>query len=394
VRRAWYIATKELLQNRRDALAALFTLVLPVIFTVVLGLLIGSEQGDRLPLALADTDASPAARRFVDRLESSPLLEVEEMTAAQIEDAVHDQKAAGGLIIPAGFGAAVETGGSVSLTFVRVETSTAARSVWQEIESAVSDLNTATLAARVAAEQAGAATGSAADAPLLASARTLAEDQLATPAITLETIDSGTATESQARGFDQSSTGSLVNWVLFSLLGIAATMVWERHKGLLRRLNVIGVTAREIVGGKMTAMVILTFLQQLFLVLLGRFAFGVGYFNSPLALLLTMVSLSMFAATFGLLISVLFRTEQAVIGTTVIAAQALAALGGAWFPLEITGAGFSKAAHFLPTAWVMDSLHGIILKDWGIRDVLLPMGVVWIWIIALFALAIWRYRPD
>jgi ABC-type multidrug transport system permease subunit len=72
----------------------------------------------------------------------------------------------------------------------------------------------------------------------------------------------------------------------------------------------------------------------------------------------------------------------------------LAALGGAWFPLEITSASFSRVAHFLPTAWVMDSFHGIILKDWGTADVLFPLGIVWIWIIVLFGSAVWRFRPE
>ena len=130
------------------------------------------------------------------------------------------------------------------------------------------------------------------------------------------------------------------------------------------------------------------------MILLGQFAFDVGYFNSPLALLVIMVSLSLFAASFGLLISVVFRSEQAVVTTTVISAQLLAAVGGAWFPLEITGATFRRVAHFLPSSWLMDSLHGIVLKDWGVGQVLYPMAIVWIWIVVLFGLAVWRYRPD
>jgi hypothetical protein len=42
----------------------------------------------------------------------------------------------------------------------------------------------------------------------------------------------------------------------------------------------------------------------------------------------------------------------------------------------------------------MDSLHGIILKDWGVPDVLYPLGIVWIWIVVLFAVAVWRFRPE
>jgi ABC-type multidrug transport system permease subunit len=141
-------------------------------------------------------------------------------------------------------------------------------------------------------------------------------------------------------------------------------------------------------------MVIITLLQQLLLVIVGRFALGVDYFRSPVALILTMLSLSGLAASIGLLISVLFRSEQAVIATTVISAQILAAMGGAWFPLEVTSAGFTQAAHVLPSAWIMDSLHGIILKDWGVAEVLFPLSIVWGWIVVVLGLAIWRYRAD
>jgi ABC-2 type transport system permease protein len=394
VRHVWHIAAKDLLENRRDRLAALFTLVLPVIFTVVLGVVIGQAEGAGLPLAIADGDGSPAAQQLVERLDASSLLAVEVMSAAEVDQAVHEEKAAAGLIIPEGFGAAVTAGKPVTLALVRAETSTGARSIVEAVQDAVSQLNAGMLAAQTAAEQVSLATGATVDEALVASARSLADAQLVDPAVVVETVNAGSSGATVAGGFDQSSSGSMVNWVLFSLLGVAATMVWERRQGLLRRLSVAGVHAREIVAGKMVAMVIITFVQQLLLVLLGQLAFGVDYFSSPLALFVTMLSLSMLASAFGLFISSMFRSEQAVVATTVISAQLLAAMGGAWFPLEITGASFSRVAHFLPSAWVMDSLHGIILKDWGIGDVLYPMSIVWIWILALFALGVWRYRPD
>ena len=34
-----------------------------------------------------------------------------------------------------------------------------------------------------------------------------------------------------AGGFDQASTGSLVHWVLFSLLTVATGVAWERRRG-------------------------------------------------------------------------------------------------------------------------------------------------------------------
>jgi ABC-2 type transport system permease protein len=394
MRHAWYVATKELLENRRDGLAALFTLVLPVIFTIFLGLIIGSGENSSLPLALADADGSPTSKRLVERLEASPLLSLDIESAAEVDTAVQGQDAAAGLVIPKGFGAAVEAGESAHLDFIWVETSSGAQSVRQAVDAAISELNVGLLAAETVAEQVSDKTGSPLNADLLSSAGSLVDAQLAVPAITVTLVDAGGSTMSHAGGFDQSSTGGLVNWVLFGIIGVAGTTVWERRRGLLRRLNVAGVRAREIVGGKMVAMVFITFLQQLLLVIVGKFALGVEYFNSPLALVLTMLSLSGLAATFGLIISVLFRSEQAVIATTVISAQLLAAVGGAWFPLEVTNAGFSRIAHVLPSAWIMDALHGITLKGWGAGDVLLPLGIVWAWIVAVFAIAVWRYRPD
>ena len=394
MRRIGQIAAKELLENRRDGLAALFTILLPVLFTVFLGIIIGGAARDTFPLAVADVDGSATSRLVLERLESSPLLDLRQMDPAEIDDAVKDQKAAAGLLIPQGFEGAVEAGRTGTLALVLVDTSSGALSVGQAVDRIVFDLNTGALVTRTAAEQVAAETSGSVDQALLAEATSLAETQSASKAVEVAVQDAGVAPVNLAEGFDQSSTGGLVNWVLFGIMGVAGTTVWERRRGLLRRLDVAGVRGSEIIGGKVLAMVIITLLQQLLLVIVGRFALGVDYFRSPVALILTMLSLSGLAASIGLLISVLFRSEQAVIATTVISAQVLAAMGGAWFPLEVTSAGFTQAAHVLPSAWIMDSLHGIILKDWGVADVLFPLAVVWGWIVVVLGLAIWRYRAD
>jgi ABC-2 type transport system permease protein len=394
--RTWRIAGKELLQTGRDRLAFLFTLVLPVIFTVVLGILIGGAQegADRLPVAIVNLDNSPSAAQLLDKLETSPLLQPEIMAEDEVDEAVLDQEVAAAFVIPAGFGLAIEQGRPASVSLIRVETSTGGQSVRTAVDQAISELNVSMLAAAATAEQVSVKTGTVLDESLLDSARSAVDSYLASPAATVEATEAGGLSIENASGFDLSSSGALVNWVLFSLLTVATGIAWERRRGLLRRLSAVGVHGTEIISGKMVAMVIITFVQQALLILLGQLAFGVDYFNSPLALFMTMISLSVLAASVGLLISSVFRSEQAIVATTVISAQLLAALGGAWFPLEITSASFSRVAHFLPTAWVMDSLHGIILKDWGVAEVLFPLAIVWIWVVVLFGSAVWRFRPE
>ncbi len=94
--------------------------------------------------------------------------------------------------------------------------------------------------------------------------------------------------------------------------------------------------------------------------------FGVDYLRDPAALLVMMVSLSLVASTLGLLLASVLKSEQALIATTVLVSMAVAALSGAWFPLEITGPAFQAVGHSLPTAWILDGLRGIVVRGFDV----------------------------
>ena len=116
------------------------------------------------------------------------------------------------------------------------------------------------------------------------------------------------------------------------------------------------------------------------------------YLRDPAALLLMMVSLSLVATSLGLLLASVLTSEQALIATTVLVSMAVAALSGAWFPLEITGPAFQFVGHLLPTAWILDGLRGIIVRGFDVRDVLPAFAVAVAWAAGFFALAVSRFR--
>jgi ABC-2 type transport system permease protein len=72
--------------------------------------------------------------------------------------------------------------------------------------------------------------------------------------------------------------------------------------------------------------------------------------------------------------------------------MSVSALSGAWFPLEITGETFQTVGHLLPTTWILDGLRGIVLRGFGVAEVLPAFGVALLWSIGLFATAVWRFR--
>jgi ABC-2 type transport system permease protein len=70
------------------------------------------------------------------------------------------------------------------------------------------------------------------------------------------------------------------------------------------------------------------------------------------------------------------------------------ALGGAMFPLEITGSAFAVAGHVTPAAWAMQGLQNIVVRGQGLSSTLLPAGVLLAYSAAFFGLAVWRFKFE
>jgi ABC-2 type transport system permease protein len=390
----WTLASKDLLQTRRDRLAALFTLILPVVFTVFFGFLLGGSTTDTLPVIAVNEDTGAAGTQLVDLLKKSEVLAIKTADTLGADQAVQDQKVAAAVLIPAGFSAALEADAAATLTVVGTAGSSGVQTTLQAVSTAANRLVIAGRAARVAVETAGLTVPAGQEAALLQKAETLVNAQLDNPPLSVTTVDAGMTTGKEARGFDLSSPGMLINWILFSLLTAGTALVSERRSRALQRLLTTRVSRSQVILGKALAMVIITLLQQVILIGLGQFVFGVDYLRSPGALALSMVTLSVVAATLGLLVASVLKTEPAVIATTVILSMVLAALSGAWFPLEITGPTFSAVGHAMPTAWVLDSLRGIILQGWTLLDVLPKLAVAWAYAVVFFVVAVWRFRFE
>jgi ABC-2 type transport system permease protein len=394
--RIWTLASKDLLETRRDRLALLFTVIMPLLFTTFFGLMFGSGS-DRLPMAVSNGDSGAAAKQLVAMLQKSIVVKAEVMDESAAEKAVDDGKKAAALVIPAGFSASLAAGQPGRLTVVSTAGSSGAQTCETEVSALAGQLAASERAAQAAvavAEPAGRSGSSAParSATALAVARRLSAQSLAHPAAKIAVIEAGTASGQVPSGFVLSSPGMLVNFIMFSLLTAGIALITERHNFTLMRLLTTRVRRWELIGGKAAGMFILTFVQQIILMGVGQLVFHVDYLRDPAALLLMMVSLSLVASTLGLLLAAVLTSEQALVATTVIVSMSISALSGAWFPLEITGPVFRFVGHLLPTAWILDGLRGIIVRGFGVNDVLPAVAVALVWSAGMFVAAVWRFR--
>ena len=399
MRRIWILARKDFLETRRDRLAFLFIFVMPIAFTAFFGLMFGGGS-DRLPLAVWSGDAGPAAQQLLSAVESSDVVVVRHMTRMDAEQAVADNKVAAALEIPAGFSDAVSAGKPATVTVVGVAGSTGAQTAQTEISGLAGRVVAAEQAAQAAVNAAGtsaaAQQGQASATQLreaaLLMARPLAAQALAQPAATIRVVQAGAAAGQVPSGFVLSSPGMLINFILFSLMTAGIALVQERKNFTLQRLMTTRVRRWEVIAGKVAGMFVLTFVQQIVLIAVGQFLFGVDYLRDPAALLLMMIALSCVASTLGLLLAALLKSEQALVAAVVLTSMGVAALSGAWFPLEITGPTFQFVGHLLPTTWILDGMRGIIMRGFGVPEVLPAFGFALAWTVVLFAVAVWRFR--
>lgn len=167
-------------------------------------------------------------------------------------------------------------------------------------------------------------------------------------------------------GFAQAVPGTMVMFTMLILLTSGAiTLVLERNQGLLRRLASTPISRASVVTGKWVGKMALGLVQIAFAMIAGSVLFAMDWGPSLGMVLLVLFSWAAFNASLGILLGVLARTEAQMTGIGVLATMVLAALGGAWWPIEITPGWMQALALTLPTGWAMDAMHELIAFGHG-----------------------------
>lgn len=162
-------------------------------------------------------------------------------------------------------------------------------------------------------------------------------------------------------GFEQAIPGILVMFTLMVMATSGAILlVIERREGLLRRLAYTPIDRLAVVLGKWGGKWMVGIVQIAFGMLAGTVLFKMDWGAHLVSVFAVMFVYGALMASVGVILGSLAKTEGQAVGIGVIAANVLAALGGCWWPIEITPEWMQKLQLFLPTGWAMDALHKLI----------------------------------
>jgi len=183
----------------------------------------------------------------------------------------------------------------------------------------------------------------------------------ATPRHVTLSVTSAGKREDPPSGFSQAVPGTMVMFTMLVLLTSGAIMlVVERKYGLLRRLASTPITPGAIVFGKWLARMALGIVQVTFAM--------IDWGPSLPMVVLVLMTWAAFNASFALLLGNVARTQPQMAGMGVLTTMVLAALGGCWWPIEITPPWMQSLSLALPTGWTMNAMHKLVNfgYDWTV----------------------------
>lgn len=400
------IAFKDLIQILRDWRAAAFLIAAPILFTVLMGFMMGGwntngTEDTRLEVGVLDRDGGILSMQFAALLERSEILRPVLLAEADFTEAglrVTKGELAAAMIFPQGYSAGILAGNEIPIEIVSKKDGSAGSTAERALQGLVTRFMGALESARLATDAFTAKYpfGREADRMIFltdALIQSLAAWQ--NPPVTTKIVAGKTAAADKQgipSGFAQASPGNMVTFALAGLISAAEILVIERKSGTLNRLLTTSIPRLGVLAGHFIAMCTLVFIQVILLGVVGQLAFGLPYLRAPIAFLVISGAVTLWIGGMGLLIGVLARTAEQVAMLAIAPMLALAGLGGAWMPLEVTGQTFQAIGRLTPTARAMQGMQNIILRGQGLEGVLLPAGVLLLFAAAFIGLAVWKFQ--
>jgi len=378
-----YIARNELLLLRKDRMAAIWMIVLPLAMTTIMGLIFGGLGGGSeavvIDLPVVDHDGGEMATVVLDILSQTENLQVEteydEETARQL---VADGKRAGAMIIPPDFSAAITSGQPTALELIVApggQTAPLLEGMVRGVASAFSNVQTTV---EVAFSEVQRATGSydldyeGIAGRVVATALERLED----PPVRARITTVGGTEDEEFDIFDQVVPGYAVMFAMFTVLSAAGGILEEKERGTFKRLLIAPIPQWSLLGGKLLAQFLMGVGQITLMFIFGALVFHVQLGDSLLGLLLITLATCWATTSLGILLVSVIRSRKQIHPITTLVILGSSAIGGSWFPLFMMPKAVQQMARITLVAWAMEGYNRLMILGGSLADVWVDIGVL------------------
>jgi ABC-2 type transport system permease protein len=397
MRKIWAIIWKDTLVRFISPVEWLFFLILPVVFTLIIGSSSGPSSDNRVKLFLVDEANSPLSAALTEQLGKSTSVRV---VPAAREKALADfdqRKVAAVLILPADFDLSAVQQNRAEIQIYQQPNSIDAMIAQQAVQAVLSRVSSAVDIANTSLSEAKKITSfptfnleQAFFDQSLASAQKLINEA---PVRLIET-KAQTKDPIQYDPRTNSSVGQMITWVFIPLVGLSAMFAYERQKGTLRRLLTTPTRKATYLGGTIIGQVLTALVQLIILILFGIFVMKLNWGNSPLAIATMLIPFTLMAAALGTMLGTMVKTEGQANGLSIMIGMVMAMMSGCWYPIELFPQAVRLASKILPLNWAMQGMLDITLRGQGFAGVWPEALVLLGFALVFFIIGIWRFKYE
>lgn len=192
----------------------------------------------------------------------------------------------------------------------------------------------------------------------------------------IQMVSNGIGGDESNKSFYQVIPGFAVMFLLFSILGGSNKLISERENKTLRRILISPAKRSDIIIGKWIGMTIEGFIQALILFGAGMLIFGLSLGANPLNLIVFLFIAAASAGAIGVFIASVSKTLKQATGISMLLFMVMSALGGSWWPLDITPHFMQVIGRFSFNYWAISGIKKLILFDQSLFDIGLEISIL------------------
>jgi ABC-2 type transport system permease protein len=188
-------------------------------------------------------------------------------------------------------------------------------------------------------------------------------------------------------------------WTVFGLFWIAQmlalSIVNERQSGSYKRILISPITLTQYIVGKVAPFIIVNIVQAVFMFAIGAYVlplFGCAELvitNVP-ALFLVTLAISVVSISFGLFMGSMSKSGTIVASVTAAVLIIMCVIGGVMVPKFVMPSFMQKMSLFVPQGWAVDGYQDILVRGYGVPDILPALGILMLFALGFFVIGMVR----
>jgi len=204
----------------------------------------------------------------------------------------------------------------------------------------------------------------------------------------------GTPLSQPIKSIEQNVPAYTIFGIFFIVQVVATSFLREREGGTFLRLDAAPVRRFAILIGKLIPYYAINVLQVVVLFAFGHFVFHLTLGKSLLGLFAMTLATAAAANALGLSIASISKSQEQMGPMSALILIVSAACGGVFIPTFQMPKLMQTLSFLTPHAWAIRGFQDIIVRDYGLREVYLPVLVLFAYALINYAFAIKKFRFE